>query len=409
MAAISRWRQCMSSLAVIPVAGVSCVFMLLAWLDKAVAWWSSEVGEHKVLPYLQVEDTALYMAPSPHNLALLSLSSQSMFGYQPTPWLPAAAHTLVGNLWRQHTVTPVVNSERVRLPDGGEVAVDWFADPDAHAGKPVLLLVPGTKGTKDSSYIQCAARMGIENGFVPVVTALRGCGVQTLSTPRCFDGASYSDLASVMNHIHEVCGRGVRVAALGYSMGGGMLAHYVSHSQANGLESGIDAAVAVSATADYAQAVEHMHTSWESRAYNFMLTNIVKLSLWQHRELLRSVKQLNFSRAWLSTSVREWHAAVTCPLQQSSSSAKFCESVSYAPLLATISKPLLFISSEDDPICPHTSLPTHFTATNSQLWVLKTRYGGHTAFCSGWVPWRSIPWDTSTAVTWLTHALTLPK
>ncbi|MEO7774829.1 MAG: alpha/beta hydrolase, partial [Steroidobacteraceae bacterium] len=50
--------------------------------------------------------------------------------------------------------------------------------------------------------------------------------------------------------------------------------------------------------------------------------------------------------------------------------------------LATLSAPTVILSAEDDPIIPVSSLAS--LARSEQLRIVRTRYGGHTGFMTGW-------------------------
>jgi abhydrolase domain-containing protein 1/3 len=341
-----------------------------------------------------------------------------LVSYLPSPLLPSPTHTLLGNVARyapRQLIKPF-SSELVRLPDGGAIAVDWFGRSKDFST--VLLIVPGTKGVSSVSYVQAAIEKAMSMQWTVVVAALRGCGVDKLETAECFDGASHTDIAHVLTsiraHIREdacnrVSGAPVPVVALGYSMGGGMLAHCLAFNDETRQKHGVVAAVAISATADYTAAMDHMHTSWESRVYNLLLTQISKVSLWRHRASFAPKYAISMRKAMLTTSIREWHAEVTCKLRRFDSSAAFCEHVSFAPLLSHLSTPLLFISARNDPICPHWTIPVHLTASNPHLWVVQTRSGGHTGFPSGLLPWKNLSWDTDTALQWLQAGLQAGK
>jgi uncharacterized protein len=153
--------------------------------------------------------------------------------FRPTPWMPAWMHTIWGNVARPRPRGLVsVLADHIRLPDGGAIAVDWLGEPAAaaSAARGVLLIVPGTRGTWRAPYVLQMAAEGLDRGFIPCVAALRGCGMAELATPQCFDGAAYTDIAAVVADLRSRIPPTTPIVAVGYSMGGSMLLHYLAET-----------------------------------------------------------------------------------------------------------------------------------------------------------------------------------
>jgi hypothetical protein len=85
-----------------------------------------------------------------------------------------------------------------------------------------------------------------------------------------------------------------------------------------------------------------------------------------------------------------------CRLRGLRDSADFCAYASYGHLLDQARIPLLFISAENDPICPAKSIPL---ATTGSAAVARTTVGGHIAFAdAGWPFMNREDWDTRVAL-----------
>jgi len=218
------------------------------------------------------------------------------------------------------------------------------------------------------------------------------------------------------------------IVAMGFSMGAGMLAHYLADCGQRGVASGVDAAVAISATADYGRTVEVLHTTTSGMVYSTALMSGVRKRLLEHQDMFAGTP-VDVQAALKAKTVREWHAAVTCPLRGIKDSAAFCTTASYAHLLTHIETPTLFINAEDDPICPADTIPVGTPLANPNVAVLRTTHGGHCGFfthgtplhvvqqavfgraavsasdasASGadWPPACDLSWDMTAALTWL--------
>lgn len=172
---------------------------------------------------------------------------------------------------------------------------------------------------------------------------------------------------------------------MGFSMGAGMLAHYLADCGQRGVPSGVDAAVAISATADYGRTVEVLHTTTSGKVYTTALMSGVRKRLLEHQDMFKGTP-VDVQAALKAKTVREWHAAVTCPLRGIPDSATFCTGASYAHLLAHIGTPTLFINAEDDPICPADTIPLDTPLANPNVALLRTTHGGHCGFFTHGTP-----------------------
>ena len=86
--------------------------------------------------------------------------------FRPAWWLPGAhLQTLFPSLLRRR-VTPALRRQRVELPDGDFVDIDWTAAP----GHPAILILHGLEGSLDSHYsgamLQQLARHGYRAGLL---------------------------------------------------------------------------------------------------------------------------------------------------------------------------------------------------------------------------------------------------
>ncbi|RYG51782.1 alpha/beta fold hydrolase [archaeon] len=421
------------------VAGVDDIASLQRTAAQLRPTWTSAVGKHE-----------LYAVPCERNVAILA-AAPSVMGYRPTPYMNGHVQTFYGVMARTNPRLQPAKHTRAHLDDGGQLAVDWFpvppraeaaprgdaraaSDDTASARRPVLVIIPGTRGTRETIPVQWMIIAAHTAGYDVAVTALRGCGVTSLATPRCFDGADYMDLAAALRVVSTELAPGAELYAVGYSMGGGMLAHFIAAGHAPRC---LRAAIALSSTPNYAAAVEYMHTHPVARAYNFMLTNVVKLSLWRQRHLFGDHPHVRLPHAWRANSIRDWQAAVTCRLRGIDSPHAFNKEVcahlfcphpamlcshthkgegcarqhddartavvcvhvqvSFDHLLKDVRIPLLMINAKDDVVCPHWSVPAQEAQRNPWLWCLKTSTGGHTGFCTGWDP-RRFSWDNEVVI-----------
>jgi hypothetical protein len=195
----------------------------------------------------------------------------------------------------------------VHLPHGGLIRLRWCLQPAGAAC--TLLVVPGTRGTEYSSYVEEVVSAARRRGWDVVVAPLRGCSEASIRTPHCLDGQHWTDLTPVVAAI-RAARPGTRLCAVGYSMGGGMLSHYVA---ATGDACGVDCAVAISAAADYSIITDHMRGLWFGWFFEHALLYKLQAALREHVHLYDDVPGVSVERALKARSLAEWHNAVTCP------------------------------------------------------------------------------------------------
>lgn len=173
--------------------------------------------------------------------------------------------TIVLNACRRRRPITWTRAHDVRLPDGGLLRLRLLLH-DVHAALALgtLVIFPGTRGTADSPYVTALARAAFSRGWDVVAAPLRGCGLDgPIATPMCLDGVHWTDVFHVVQALQALLPSSPgdprrRLCAVGFSMGGGMLAHYVSET---GAACPLTAAVAVSTTADWEAATRHMSES----------------------------------------------------------------------------------------------------------------------------------------------------
>jgi predicted alpha/beta-fold hydrolase len=113
---------------------------------------------------------------------------------------------------------------------------------------------------------------------------------------------------------------------------------------------------------------------------------------------------INEARARRARLLREYDDVVTAPLHGFADAADYYARSSAAGFLATVVRPLLLISAEDDPFVPGPTLPLAALHANPCLTTLVSPAGGHVAFVAG-RPWAPEMWAEDRAVDFLARHL----
>ncbi|KAJ8736726.1 hypothetical protein PYW08_007382 [Mythimna loreyi] len=305
--------------------------------------------------------------------------------YWPTPWcVESRLQTVLGSILRSRLLPPVKYRRQVlRLSDGGQVALDWVVAPPGPA-RAVLLLLPGLTGSADADYVRALAAAAARLRARCVVFNNRGLGGLPLTTPRLYCAVSHSDLAEVVRAVRDASGA-VPLLAVGVSLGGLILGHYLAEHGARAL---VHAALVVSSPLD----VEKGSACMERAPLNALLSYHMARNL---RRTLRAHAPLR-DGPWdwrvvdRARSVREFDAAFTTKHFGFGSVDAYYRAASLRDKLGSVRVPLLCLCAADDPFQPLGAIPVAEAeaagAGGARVALAVTARGGHIGFLEGWWP-----------------------
>lgn len=198
-----------------------------------------------------------------------------------------------------------------------------------------------------------------------------------MTTPRLYCALSHEDLAEVVRWVRERRGAAQPLLAVGVSLGGLILAHYLA---AHGAAAAVDAALAVSAPLD----VEAGAASME-RGANRLLSRHMARNL---RAAVRAHAALraDWAAVGAARSVREFDAAFTARHFGFSSAEEYYRAATLRDKLRRVRAPLLCLCAADDPFQPRAALPAEEAARSGRVALVVPHRGGHIGFLEGWWP-----------------------
>ena len=290
--------------------------------------------------------------------------------FQPARWLRGGhAQTVWPTLLRPR-VALSPRRERVVLPDGDFVDVDWVGE----AG-PIVILLHGLAGSIDSHYARGLLRECARRGWRGALLHFRGCSGEPNRLPRSYHAGDTGDLQAVVDLV-RAREPTTPLAALGYSLGGNALLKWLGEQ---GAAAPLVAAVAVSVPFDLAAATARLARGF-SRIYERRLLNCLKRSLAQKQ----AVMELPWRREDIAaiTSLREFDERITAPLHGFRGADDYYARASCRGLLASISVPTLIVHALDDPFMPSSVVP-HARELAAATVLELSPYGGHVGFVSG--------------------------
>ncbi|KEY58680.1 hydrolase [Serratia sp. DD3] len=292
--------------------------------------------------------------------------------------------------------------QRLALPDGDFVDLAWSEDPQLAREKPRVVLFHGLEGSFYSPYAHGQLNACRNKGWLGVVMHFRGCSGVPNRKPRLYHSGETEDARFFLQWLSNNFGE-VPTAAVGFSLGGNMLAYYLAQQGDSSL---LQAAVVISAPLMLEPCAIRMEQGF-SRVYQHYLLDQLKQNA--TRKLLHYPGTLPLNLAQLSKlrRIREFDEVITSRIYGFTNAIDYYRRCSALPLLPKVTLPLLIIHAKDDPFMTDKVIPDLAHLPPNIEYQL-TEYGGHLGFVSGNFR-KPQMWLEQRIPTWLTPFLELGK
>jgi predicted alpha/beta-fold hydrolase len=322
--------------------------------------------------------------------------------YAPARWLPGAnAMTVFASLARPFP-RPAPRRERWELPDGDFLDVDRF-EPHG-AARPVLVVCHGLEGSSQAPYVRGLVALALRRGLSALALNFRGCSGEPNRLARNYHSGETGDLAHVaLRLVAEAPGRPILLA--GFSLGGNVVAKWLGE-RGDGLPAEVRGGAVISVPFDLERSARAMDgPGFWSLVYRerFMRRLRAKAA----EKARRFPGAFDAAAAARARTFAEFDGVVTAPVFGFASAEDYWRRSSSGPFLPGVRRPLLALSSTDDPIVPADTIPVAAARANPHVTLETTAAGGHVAFVAGWPFWPSY-WAERRAVEFLAALVALP-
>lgn len=314
--------------------------------------------------------------------------------FRPAWWLPGPH---LQTLWpylirpRRHAA---LRRERLELPDGDFLDLDWTDDARARG---LVIVLHGLEGSSRSAYVQRLLRQLAACGLAGVVMHFRGCGGEPNRLPRGYHAGDTADLAHAVGVIRQRVPRRP-LAAIGYSLGANVLLKWLGET---GSRNPLHCAVAVSVPFELNAAAERL-AHGISRLYQRSLLRSLRRSV--GRKYATLPMPIPAQELAAAASLRDFDDRFTAPLHGFGSAEEYYRRSSCRPWLAHIRRPTLIVHAADDPFLRPEAIPNR-TELSADVELLLTQRGGHVGFVAGRIPGRGEDWLGRHAAHWLAARL----
>ena len=266
--------------------------------------------------------------------------------------------------------------ERVELPDGDFVDVDWSLNGDG----PIVLLLHGLQGSSRSHYARALGRRIEQAGWRIAVMHFRGCSGEPNRLARSYHSGDTGDVAYVAQLLRQRYPN-TPLAAVGVSLGGNVLLKWLGET---GSANPLVAAVAVSVPFLLNRAADRLETGF-ARVYQWDLLVALCRALKVKRR--RVPVPLAIDDLSQLRTIRDFDDHVTAPLHGFRDSTHYYAESSSRQFLRNIRVPTLMIQARDDPFMSPDVIPEPSELSSSSCLEVFP-HGGHVGFVGGRWPWN---------------------
>lgn len=273
--------------------------------------------------------------------------------------------TVFSTLFRQTPNVPY-KRERLELPDGDFVDIDWGPD----APGPIVILLHGLEGSSGSFYMLGMTSSLAAMGWQALALNFRSCSGEMNRLPRFYHSGETGDLAFLVEHLQLKSRR--PMAAVGYSLGGNVLLRYLGEK---GSKSPFFAAAAVSVPYLLKEASRRIHQGMSVIYERRFLRLLEKKS----QAKAKAFPEHGIDGRTRFTTLYEFDNQVTAPIHGFKSAADYYKKCSSMFVLDAIQTPSLLVHAKDDPFMTESVIPKPANLSKHLRLELSSQ-GGHVGF-----------------------------
>ena len=290
--------------------------------------------------------------------------------------------------FRRH-LRPRVRRERLELPDGDFVDLDWTLNDSG----PIVIIFHGLEGSSRSHYARAMLDLLPRHGYRAVVMHFRGCSGEPNRLARAYHSGDTGDIDFLVRAI-KAREPNTALAAIGYSLGGNALLKWLSEQ---GDMAPIRCAVAVSVPFLLHESTAHMNKGF-ARIYQWHLLKSLKRSVLRKSE--KHVTSVSLEALRKMKSFYDFDDQVTAPLHGFTGAMHYYTSCSSRQYLQHIHTRTLIVHALDDPFMHAQVIPQAHELSAAIEWDLHS-HGGHVGFVGGPLPWLPQYWLDERILRWM--------
>jgi predicted alpha/beta-fold hydrolase len=302
--------------------------------------------------------------------------------FKPSWWLPGGhGQTLWPTLTRRVRID--VRSERLELPDGDFVRLDWVG-----TRGPIVIVLPGLQGDLGSAYVRGMLRACQTRGWRGVLLNYRGRGEPNRLRNSYHCGMT-CDLDHFVRHLAEREPHAA-IGVVGYSVGANICLKWLGECGQRGQTPPVVAAVGVSAPFHLGAVAKKLERGL-SRIYQWYLLRSLRRDVARKREAMGDDLGLTHRELRRLNTFFKFDDRISGPWHGFRGAEDYYAKTRSDVLLRHVTVPTLIVNAHDDPFVPVRLVP-HPRDVSDKVTLEITHGGGHVGFVCGRWPWSPRFW-----------------
>lgn len=267
------------------------------------------------------------------------------------------------------TIIPNYERERLELPDGDFLSLDYKINPDSQKA---LILCHGLEGDSRRSYNNTCANFFLEKGYSVFAWNNRSCGGEMNRLPKFYHHGTVEDLHEIVQY---VLSKGFQeIYLVGFSLGAAQIMNYFGKFET---DKRVKAGVAVSAPIRLKSCAEKLKKGFNRVYLNVFIKKLKKKFKEKAAQYPGLIDTGKIPKIKTFDEVDEYF---TAPIHGFKDKNDYYEKASPAFTMKNIKIPVLVINAVDDPFLGEGCYPVEFAKQSRFVYLETPRYGGHCAF-----------------------------
>jgi uncharacterized protein len=295
--------------------------------------------------------------------------------YQPPKWqFNAHIQTIYPSIFRKIPVS--YQRERVELPDGDFLDLDWSFVEKSH-GRKLVIVTHGLEGDSTRHYVTGMVKKMNDNGYDGLGWNCRSCSGEMNRLPRFYHHGDIDDIRFVVNYAIEKY-KYEEVILVGFSMGGSMTLRLLGESP-DLLPKEVKLGVAVSVPLDLFTSVFELYKSgrrFYMKRFISKLGKKIQVKSQQHP----NNELISYEGYGKIKNFEQFDSRYTAPMFGFKNAHDFYRKAGAKPFLKNIKIPTLIIQAKNDPFLSPECLDLGDAESNEHVKLQLLEYGGHVGF-----------------------------
>jgi uncharacterized protein len=291
-----------------------------------------------------------------------------------SPWYLFNGHaqTVFPSIFRKVPVS--YQRERLELPDGDFVDLDWNCKP---GNEKLVIVTHGLEGDSGRHYVTGVIKSLAEHGFDGLAWNCRSCSGEMNRLPRFYHHGDASDLKIVVEYALQK--QYSEIYMVGFSMGGSLTLRYLAENSSI-LNHKIKSAIVASVPLDLLSSVKELDKSGK-RFYQTRFLKKLSKKIEVKSQMYPEHPIITHEKYWEKIkNFADFDNAFTAPLHGYQNATDFYIKASVKPLLDKITVPVTIIQALNDPFLTEECLEIDAYISNPNLNLILTKTGGHVGF-----------------------------